>query len=198
MLSKDASAEPRFQINDTAGTQAIFGVDVEGWVPGRDVTVDAGALGYPVNGLADLPAGTYALQALFHRYETFTRSDGHVVKLPMDRGEGQQWNRAPGNLYSTPASIQFGWTPDGTYSATLDQVIPAIAPPQDTRYIKHERIQSDLLSRFWGRPDAPRRARAAARRLGHAPRGALPGGHQPRSLLLDDGRLPRGAAGRRT
>jgi hypothetical protein len=152
MLSKDPSAEPRFQIDDTVATQAIFGLDVEGWVPGRDVTVDAGALGYPVNSLADLPAGTYTLQALLHRYETFTRSDGHVVKLPMDRGEGQQWNRAPGNRYSAPASIQFGWTPDGTYKATLDQVIPEIAPPKETRFIKHERIQSDLLSEFWGRP----------------------------------------------
>ena len=54
---------------------------------------------------ATSPPGTYSVQALLHRYETFRRGDGHVVKLPMDRGEGQQWNRAPGNLYSTAREI---------------------------------------------------------------------------------------------
>ena len=67
--------------------------------------VDAGAFGYPVRTLSDLKPGDYWVQALLHRYETFKRSDGHTVKLPMDRGEGQQWNRAPGNLYSTPQKI---------------------------------------------------------------------------------------------
>ena len=40
--------------------------------------------------------GEYYVQAVLHRYETFHRSDGHTVKLPMDRGEGQHWNLAPG------------------------------------------------------------------------------------------------------
>ena len=35
---------------------------------------------------------------------------------------------------------------------TLDQVIPPIDPPADTRYVKHVRIQSELLTKFWGRP----------------------------------------------
>ena len=67
------------------------------------MTVDAAAFGYPVRSLAQVKPGEYFVQALLHKYETFHRADGHVVKLPMDRGEGQQWNRAPGNLYSKPA-----------------------------------------------------------------------------------------------
>ena len=47
------------------------------------------------------------IQAVFHIYETFHRKDGHVVKLPMDRGEGQHWNQAPGNFYSVPVKINF-------------------------------------------------------------------------------------------
>ena len=35
---------------------------------------------------------------------------------------------------------------------TIDQEIPAIDPPMDTKYVRHERIQSKLLSDFWGRP----------------------------------------------
>ena len=34
----------------------------------------------------------------------------------------------------------------------LDQEIPPIPPPQDTKYIRHLKIQSALLTKFWGRP----------------------------------------------
>jgi hypothetical protein len=105
LISKDPSAEPRFQISEDLDTQQVFGMDVNGVQPGQVVTFDPQADGYPVLRLADLPPGDYFVQVLFHRYETFRRSDGHVVKLPMDRGEGQQWNRAPGNTYSTPRQI---------------------------------------------------------------------------------------------
>jgi hypothetical protein len=87
------------------------------------------------------------VQALLHKYETFRRSDGRVLKLPMDRGEGQQWNRAPGNLYSTPRKV----TLPGPVEIALDKVIPPIPDPPTTKYIKHERIRSERLSTFWGR-----------------------------------------------
>jgi len=87
-----------------------------------------------------------------NRYETFHRADGHTVKLPMDRGEGQHWNRKPGNLYSTPKKIHFDPSRKKTISILLDQVIPPIPDPRDTKYIKHIKIQSPLLSKFWGRP----------------------------------------------
>ena len=167
ILSKDKTAEPRTQVSDSIlRTQQVFGVDVDGWKPGAPLLVAGDALGYPVESLAAVPPGTYRVQALLHRYETFHRADGHVVKLPMDRGEGQQWNKAPGNLYSTPQEI----TIDGPASPPrspieLDKVIPPIPEPPTTKYIKHERIQSERLTKFWGRPDAPRRARPPARGL---------------------------------
>ena len=102
MLSTDTTAEPRFQISDGPNTQLIFGIDVEGLRPGQDAVIDAGALGYPLESIARVPPGRYRVQALLNRYETFHRSDGHVVKLPPDKGEGQQWSRKPGNLYSAP------------------------------------------------------------------------------------------------
>jgi hypothetical protein len=101
LISKDDSAEPRFQISDTSlNSQQVFGVDVLGLKPGVTATFDASVLGYPVESLKQIPAGTYTVQALLHKYETFKRSDGHTVKLPMDRGEGQQWNPRRGT--STP------------------------------------------------------------------------------------------------
>jgi hypothetical protein len=150
LLSTDDRAEPRFQISDTSlDSQQVFGIDVEGWRPGVVARVGSLVLGYPVPSLAEVPPGTYNVQVLLHRYETFKRSDGHTVKLPMDRGEGQQWNRAPGNLYSTPREVVLGGA--GQIQIALDQVIPDIQPPADTNYVKHEKIRSERLSTFWGR-----------------------------------------------
>jgi hypothetical protein len=152
LVSKDSTKEPRFQINEDLNTQQVFGVDVAGLKPGQETNVDATAFGYPLRSLSDLQPGDYWIQALLHRYETFHRSDGHTVKLPMDRGEGQQWNSAPGNLYSTPQKITVSANDNRSLKITLDKVIPPIEPPKDTKYVKHVKIQSDLLSKFWGRP----------------------------------------------
>src|ERR1041385_5541511 len=120
LISTNSEAEPRFQINEDLNTQQVFGVDVDAWKAGEVKLVDAGAFGYPRRSLADIPPGEYTVQALLHRYETFKRADGHIVKLPMDRGEGQQWNSAPGNLYSTPKRMRIdGQTP---IAIVLDQV----------------------------------------------------------------------------
>ncbi len=133
MLSSDESKEPRFQISDGAKTQQIFGVDVDGLKPGVDAVFDASVLGYPLASLEDVPAGEYWVQGLLHGYETFHRSDGHTVKLPMDRGEGQHWNRAPGNLYSKPRKIRIEPGKDALIRISLDQEIPPIEPAKDTK-----------------------------------------------------------------
>jgi hypothetical protein len=144
------SPEPRFQVSEYDDTQQVFGVDVDAWAPGTTRTVGDEANGYPLLRLAELPPGEYTVQALLHLYETFRRGDGHVVKLPADRGEGQSLARAPGNLLSRPRRIRVGT--EGTIRLSLDEVIPPLPAPVDTRYVKHVRIPSERLSRFWGRP----------------------------------------------
>jgi hypothetical protein len=151
MLSKNQDAEPRFQITDGLTTQLVFGMNVDGWATGQSVNFDTGSFGYPIAGMQDVPAGKYYVQALLHKYETFNRADGHTVKLPMDRGEGQQWNIAPGNLYSTPQLIDFDPESSTSFTISLDQEVPPIEEPEDTEYIKHVKIRSKLLSDFWGR-----------------------------------------------
>lgn len=152
LVSKDDTKEPRFQINEDLGTQQVFGVNVDALKPGQEAIVDANAFGYPLTSLSDLQPGEYWMQALLHRYETFKRADGHTVKLPMDRGEGQQWNSAPGNLYSTPQKITVTANDSRTIKILLDKIIAPIESPKDTKYIKHVRMQSELLTKFWGRP----------------------------------------------
>ena len=145
--------EPRFLIDEAeAKSQQLFGVDVEGLKPGAVAVVDGSALGYPVRSVAQLPAGDYYVQAVLNVYETFHRGDGKTVKLPPDRGEGQQWNRKPGNLYSKAQKMHIDPASGGVMRISLTEKMPEIAPPKDTRYVKHVRIQSKLLSDFWGRP----------------------------------------------
>jgi hypothetical protein len=150
LLSTDPSEEPRMQIDISPNTQMVFGIDVDGLAPDKVAVVDENAFGYPIRSLRDVKPGEYYVQAVLHRYETFHRSDGHTLKLPMDRGEGQHWNIAPGNLYSKPQKITLG--PNTSFSIAMDQEIPPIPPPADTKYIRHVKIQSDLLTKFWGRP----------------------------------------------
>src|SRR4030095_10352082 len=152
LFATENANEPRLQISEDLSTQQVFGIDVEGLKPGQQVTIDASAFGYPLRSLAQVPAGEYWVQALLHRYETFRRADGHTVKLPMDRGEGQQWSKAPGNLYSTPKQIRIEANTQSAIPIRLDKVIGPIEPPKDTKYIKHIRIQSERLTKFWGRP----------------------------------------------
>lgn len=152
LIAKDMSSEPRFQVSDTSLNSAqVFGVDVNAWKGTQPAVFGTTTLGYPLKSLAELPPGDYNVQALLHKYETFQRADGHTVKLPMDRGEGQQWNSAPGNFYSAPVKLSLDPAKGGLTRITLDKIIPPIDPPKDTKYVKHVRIRSEKLSKFWGR-----------------------------------------------
>ncbi len=152
MLSTNDRQEPRFQISDRAETQQFFGVDVDALAPGAPAVVDKSVLGYPLDRLEQVPAGDYYVQALLNVYETIHLANGHTVKLPPDRGEGQQWNRKPGNLFSKPQRVQLDPGQGGVIHISLTEKIPPIEPPKDTKYVKHLTLQSKLLSDFWGRP----------------------------------------------
>lgn len=151
VVSPAATPEPRLQVELEAPlrTPYLFGQTVDGAAPGATVPL-AATTGWPVP-LAALPAGDYTVQAVLNRYETFHRADGSTVKLPPDRGEGQHWNEKPGNPYSRPVRVRLGpGAPPVTLA--LDRVIPPVAPVAETPFVKHVRIRSALLTRFWGRP----------------------------------------------
>ena len=153
IVSPKATPEPRLQVELEAPlrTPYIFGQNVEAMAPGATVALSPKAVGWPAAQLAALPDGDYTVQAVLNRYETYHRADGSVVKLPPDMGEGQHWNEKPGNLYSKPMPVRVR---RGAASAaiSLDQVIGPIARKTDTEFVRHVRIKSDLLSKYWGRP----------------------------------------------
>jgi len=153
-ISDDGRAEPRTQSDQyrANSTRPIFGVDVDDLYPGQDVIVDDKIVGWPARSLKDIPAGDYWAQALINRYETFHRSDGHTIKMPMDQGEGQHWDSKPGNFYSKPAKVHVDAARGGEIRISMDQEIPPIAPNKDTAQVKYIRLQNDRLTKFWGRP----------------------------------------------
>ena len=152
LFSNNNAAEPRFQISDALTTQIILGKNVDQWAIGSTQSIAQEAYGFPKERLSEIPAGDYYVQVLLHKYETFHLKNGKVVKLPMDRGEGQHWNLAPGNIYSKPIKIHFDPKNTEVVQLTIDQIIPPIIEPTDSKYIKHIKIQSKLLTEFWGRP----------------------------------------------
>lgn len=149
IFSTDSTAEPRFGISDNVETNQVFGMDFENFEGGKSLIFDPETFGYPIEKLDSLPDGDYYVQAFIQKHDTFTRADGHTVKLPMDQGEGRQWARAPKNIYSKPQQVS--WKKGQKLALTIDQIIPAIPEPEDTKYIKHIKFKSEKLSKFWGR-----------------------------------------------
>jgi hypothetical protein len=153
ILSPAGEAEPRTQVAWDGDAIPFFAVDVEGWEPGKRQVVDGDADGFPVRSLDELPAGEYRVQAVLNRYELFTLGDGRRLLLPPDKGEGQAWSRKPGNLYSSPITVQVKAGRRVRIDLALDQVIPAVEPfeSKQSKYVRYLRIRSERLSKFWGR-----------------------------------------------
>jgi hypothetical protein len=152
LLSNNPEKEPREQITDGINSQLVFGLDVEGMKPGEERIVNAQAFGHPIRSLKDVPAGEYFVQAVLNRYETFHLKTGHTVKLPPEMGEGQQWNQKPGNFYSKPAKLKINQKDASKIRLVMDQKIPPVPELKDTKYVRHVKMQSKMLTEFWGRP----------------------------------------------
>jgi Putative esterase len=149
-ISHNSNTEPRLQVG-RYGTQ-FFGVDFENLKPGQAVVIDGSTLGYPINALKDIPPGEYYIQAVLNKYTEFKRSDGHTLWMHMDQWEGQDWRRSPGNLYSNIVKVHINEPGSENIELVTDKIIPPITVPPDTKWVKHLKIKSELLSKFWGQP----------------------------------------------
>jgi hypothetical protein len=152
VVTKTDTPEPRLQVGSWRQRVEFLGHDVQGWDSGQAVYIDSLTLGYPLKSVRELPAGDYYVQALFNVYTRFERADGHTIWAHMDQWEGQQLNRSPGNMYSRVGHFHLDPLSGYEIQLTLDQVIPPIQIPADTQYVKHIKIQSKMLSQFWGQP----------------------------------------------
>ena len=151
-VTRHASPEPRLQVAGWQRCTPLFGVDVEQLKPGDSVQIDGGTLGYPLHSLRELPAGDYYVQAIVNVYTEFHRATGPAIWAHMDQWEGQRFNLSPGNLISEVQRVHLDPAAGYMIRLSADKVIPPIEVPADTAWVKHIKIQSKLLSAFWGRP----------------------------------------------
>lgn len=152
VIAKREDPEPRLQTGSWGDGAPLFGSDVAELKPGEEAAIDGSTLGYPPRSLAEIPAGDYYVQALLNVYTQCRRSDGHTIWVHLDQWEGQQFNRSPGNLYSEVEKVHLDSGAGYEVRLSLRKVIPPAEMPKDTEWVKHIKIQSALLTTFWGRP----------------------------------------------
>jgi hypothetical protein len=135
VLSREARPEPRFSISRTGlKTPPYLGTDLDGLQNGVVGVLGEKSAIFPIPSLADLPAGEYSLQAVFH--------DNRDLNLP----------NAPGNLYSDVYKVTLVPAAGGTVKVELNRQIPLDEMPKDTENLKFLKLRSKLLSDFFGRP----------------------------------------------
>ncbi|HWK35187.1 alpha/beta hydrolase-fold protein [Sphingomonas sp.] len=191
IFSKDPKSEPRFQAARGLESAQIFGVDVNDFKPRQSTVIGNGITGYPLESMPEIPAGTYWVQAVLNKYDTFHLSNGKVVKLPAARGAGQNWRKEPGNLISKPVQVTFDPKRPGEIKLVLDTALPPVPEPQDTEHVKYFKFKSPSLSKFWGRDTYLNAYVLLPRDFDKHPEARYP-------LIINHGHFPQGFANFRT
>ena len=151
-IAQDSAPEPRFQGGALGANGPVFGVDVDQLAPGASARIDAATPGFPIASLRNIPEGDYYVQAVLNVYTQMHRADGHTIWVHADQWEGQQFAESPGNLVSKVRRVHLAPRGSGAIRLTLSDVMPPVEVPADTKWIKHIKIQSALLTKFWGHP----------------------------------------------
>jgi photosystem II stability/assembly factor-like uncharacterized protein len=114
----------------------MLGRDVKNFGPGAMAILDRTAATFQAMDLPldALPAGDYVIQAVLH-----TNLD---LNSP----------NAPGDQYSSTESVHLDPHHGGTVNLRLTNTVPAEQHPPEDEYLKYVKIQSNLLTRFYGRP----------------------------------------------
>jgi Putative esterase len=134
VMSRSATGEPRTSISDTGmDAPPVLARDVNNFAAGATAVIDEKAIAFPIEDLAHLPAGDYRVQAVF---------DSNIDLASVN---------APGNLYSRVKRVHLDPAHGETIKIELtEQVLEEL--PAESNYIQYVRLQSDLLTKFHGRP----------------------------------------------
>lgn len=135
VMSTGADDEPRLRIGDT-GLEAppVLARDVNNLAAGATAVIDQQAIAFPIADLAHLPPGDYRVQAVFD-------SNRDLASV-----------NAPGNLYSRAKKIHLDPARGDVVKIELTEQVAPDRLPADTDEVKFVRLQSDLLTKFHGRP----------------------------------------------
>ena len=101
--------------------------------PEQDVLIDDAAVSFPVP-LSDMEREEYYVQAVWDR-----NSGGRAI------------NKSPGNLYNKSIKVKLTNDRNQVFAVVCDKVVPE-PTFKETDYSKEIRVQSKLLSAFYGKP----------------------------------------------
>ena len=149
-ISRDNRRTPIEQASPTG--VPLFSKEVKGLAPGVVVPIGDADRGYPIASLRDLPAGEYWMQPFVNVFTKFSRADGKTVWMHMDQWEGQDWKRSPGNLFGDPVKVTYDPKSAVPIALVANKAIPPIQPPPDSAMVRRIKIQSAILTKWWGHP----------------------------------------------
>lgn len=164
ILSKDTSkSEPKNQVSVTGAP--VFGKTVFGLKAGDVITFtadDKEVYGFPFQ-MDQIPGMELYVQAFFVKYTKFSRSNGSTIWAMADHGGGGKMFSNPYNIYSKVVKAPIDVKAGGKVSLELTEEVKLAAPLkegevtqqgnyEDKPYLKFVKIQSKLLTEFWGTP----------------------------------------------
>lgn len=135
IISQSAQPEPRLQTGEPGfDAPTVLARDVKGFAPGGAHTLDQSATIFPIETLSRLKVGDYFVQAVF------------------DFNQDLRSMNSPGNLFSQPQRIHVDPSQAGPISLELTKQVPPEELPADTESVRYIKMQSALLTKFFGRP----------------------------------------------
>lgn len=135
ILGQPDGPEPRLDAGRTGlDAPPILGRDVARLSADEPIFLGGDAAIFPIARLADLPAGDYRAQAIFH-----SNKDLNVLN-------------APGDLVGPAVLVHLDPARGGSVALGLSRRLPPEEMPKDSESIQYIKLQSPLLSAFHGRP----------------------------------------------
>jgi Putative esterase len=135
VMSPRSLPEPRLTIGQTGlDASPVVARDITAFSSNGIGTIDEKCAAFPFDNLTSLPAGDYFVQALF---------DSNIDLKSLN---------APGNLFSKPRKVHLDPAQGATVKIELTEKAPPEKLPADTDLVKYVKIQSNLLTKFHGRP----------------------------------------------
>ena len=135
IFARNQRQEPRIALGSTAtDAPLVIARDAESLAAGSLSMLDQSCFTFPMTNLAELPAGDYFVQAL------------------LDSNRDLRSPKSPGNLYSEVRKMHLDPARGETVKLELTKQISAEELPKETELVKFIKLESPLLSKFYGRP----------------------------------------------
>jgi hypothetical protein len=150
----DADDDLRRRLTPTSEAIAFFGQDISNWPAGTVQRLSSFDAGFPYPTLAQLPRGSYRVQASFEPYQAYRRSDGYQLLLPAIEPLDATDTRTSTQIHRRwrSAAELVHW--DGQQTPrplVLNTALGQSVTQQDTPWVRSLKIRSERLSEFWGR-----------------------------------------------